>query len=46
MNIQQLKVFREVMKSGSLNRAAKNLHRSQPAISASLKGLKNSIVEK
>ena len=43
MNIQQLKVFREVMKSGSLNSAAKNLHRSQPAISASLKSLENSL---
>ena len=43
MNIQQLKVFREVMKSGSLSKAAKNLHRSQPAISASLKSLEDSL---
>jgi DNA-binding transcriptional LysR family regulator len=43
MNIQQLKVFREVMKSGSLNGAAKTLHRSQPAITASLKNLENSL---
>lgn len=39
MNLQQLAVFREVMKTGSVSAAARNLHRTQPAISASLKAL-------
>ena len=43
MNIQQLKVFREIMKNGSLSSAAKSLHRSQPAISSSLKNLEDSL---
>ena len=43
MNIQQLKVFREIMKNGSLSSAAKSLNRSQPAISSSLKKLEDSL---
>ncbi|MVO17955.1 LysR family transcriptional regulator [Parasedimentitalea huanghaiensis] len=39
MNLQQLTVFREIMRSGSISQAARNLHRTQPAISASLKTL-------
>ncbi|WP_317054577.1 LysR family transcriptional regulator [Roseovarius rhodophyticola] len=39
MNLQQLTVFRDVMKTGSVSAAARNLHRTQPAISASLKAL-------
>ncbi|MEX0317919.1 MAG: LysR family transcriptional regulator [Ruegeria sp.] len=39
MNLQQLAVFREVMKTGSVSQAARNLHRTQPAVSASLKAL-------
>ncbi|UWQ91877.1 LysR family transcriptional regulator [Rhodobacteraceae bacterium M382] len=43
MNFQQLTVFREVMKTGSVSDAARNLHRTQPAISASLKALEASL---
>lgn len=43
MNLQQLAVFREVMKTGSVSAAAINLHRTQPAISASLKALEKSL---
>ncbi len=39
MNLQQLAVFREVMKTGSVSQAALNLRRTQPAVSASLKTL-------
>ncbi len=39
MNLQQLAVFREVMETGSVSAAARNLGRTQPAISASLKAL-------
>ncbi|WP_293573816.1 LysR family transcriptional regulator [Phaeobacter sp.] len=39
MNLQQLTVFREVMKTGSVSQAARNLHRTQPAVSASIKAL-------
>ncbi|MCP4790558.1 MAG: LysR family transcriptional regulator [Gammaproteobacteria bacterium] len=39
MNIKQLEVFREIMKQGSISAAAVALHRTQPAISASLKSL-------
>lgn len=39
MNLQQLAAFREVMKTGSVSQAARNLNRTQPAISASLKAL-------
>ncbi|MCP5072915.1 MAG: LysR family transcriptional regulator [Rhodobacteraceae bacterium] len=43
MNLQQLAVFREVMKTGSVSQAARNLHRTQPAASASLKALEESL---
>lgn len=43
MNLQQLSVFREVMKTGSVSAAARNLHRTQPAVSASLKALEASL---
>lgn len=43
MNLQQLTVFREVMKTGSVSQAARNLHRSQPAVSASLKTLEDDL---
>ncbi|EBA14726.1 transcriptional regulator, LysR family protein [Roseobacter sp. SK209-2-6] len=39
MNSQQLIVFREVMKTGSVSQAARNLHRTQPAVSASIRTL-------
>lgn len=43
MNLQQLTVFREIMKSGSISQAARNLHRTQPAVSASLKTLESDL---
>ncbi|MCP9483437.1 LysR family transcriptional regulator [Shimia sp. CNT1-13L.2] len=43
MNTQQLAVFREVMETGSVSAAARNLNRTQPAISASLKALEASL---
>ena len=43
MNLQQLSVFREFMKTGSVSAAARNLHRTQPAVSASLKALETSL---
>ncbi len=43
MNLQQLAVFREVMKTGSVSQAARNLHRTQPAVSASLKTLEEDL---
>ncbi len=43
MNINQMTVFREVMKSGSLSGAARNLGRTQPAISLTLKSLENDL---
>lgn len=43
MNLQQLAVFREVMKTGSVSDAARNLHRTQPAVSASLKALEAAV---
>ena len=43
MNLQQLAVFREIMNTGSMSAAARNLHRTQPAISASLKALEESL---
>ncbi|MGB0506512.1 MAG: LysR family transcriptional regulator [Pikeienuella sp.] len=43
MNLQQLTVFREIMKTGSVSQAARNLHRTQPAVSASLKTLETEL---
>ena len=43
MNFQQLAVFREIMKAGSISQAARNLHRTQPAVSASLKTLEEDL---
>lgn len=43
MNLQQLAVFREVMETGSVSAAARNLGRTQPAVSASLKTLEDSL---
>lgn len=37
MNLRQLEVFHAIMKSGSVTGAARNLHVSQPAVSAVLK---------
>ncbi|MEP2718725.1 LysR family transcriptional regulator [Pseudophaeobacter sp.] len=43
MNSQQLSVFREVMKTGSVSQAARNLHRTQPAISATIRTLEQDL---
>ncbi|MDM8167686.1 LysR family transcriptional regulator [Roseovarius sp.] len=43
MNLQQLAVFREIMNTGSMSAAARNLHRTQPAVSAALKALEDSL---
>lgn len=41
MNFQQLNAFCEVMKTGSVSQAARNLGRTQPAISLSIKSLED-----
>jgi DNA-binding transcriptional LysR family regulator len=43
MNIKQLTAFREVMQAGSVSAAARNLHRTQPAISALISNLESEI---
>lgn len=43
MNLQQLAVFREIMTTGSMSAAARNLHRTQPAVSAALKTLEDTL---
>ncbi|MGB7243131.1 MAG: LysR family transcriptional regulator, partial [Sulfitobacter sp.] len=43
MNFKQLTAFREVMLTGSFSGAARNLHRTQPAISAQIAGLEQDI---
>ena len=43
MNLQQLAVFREIMNTGSMSAAARNLNRTQPAVSAALKALETSL---
>lgn len=43
MNLQQLAVFREIMNTGSMSAAARNLNRTQPAVSAALKALEASL---
>ncbi|KIC17155.1 MULTISPECIES: LysR family transcriptional regulator [unclassified Leisingera] len=43
MNSHQLAVFREVMKTGSVSQAARNLHRTQPAVSAAIKTLEEEL---
>ncbi len=43
MNLWHLEVFREVMLTNSVTRAARNLGRTQPAVSASISGLEDDI---
>lgn len=43
MNIKQLKAFKEVMITGSVSKAASNLFRTQPAISAQLTSLEEEV---
>ena len=43
MNLMHLTVFREVMETGSISQAARQLGRTQPAISLAIKGLEKSL---
>ena len=43
MNFKQLNAFREVMLAGSVSAAARNLHRTQPAISSQISSLEEEI---
>lgn len=43
MDLKQLKAFREVMLTGSVTQAARNLRRTQPAISAQIARLENDV---
>ncbi len=43
MKIMQMKAFHEIMLTGSVSAAARNLHRSQPAISSLVAGLEDDL---
>lgn len=43
MNLNQLRAFREVMLTGSVSEAARNLRRTQPAISAQIAALEDNL---
>ncbi len=43
MNLRQIQAFKEVMLTGSVTQAARNLGRTQPAISSLISGLEKSI---
>lgn len=43
INLTNLRVFREIMKTGSMSEAARNLNRTQPAISLALKNLETAL---
>ena len=43
LNFKQLRAFREVMLTGSVSEAARNLYRTQPAISSLIAGLEDEI---
>ena len=43
MNLKQLSAFREVMLTGSMSEAARNLYRTQPAISAMIASLEDDV---
>ena len=43
MNLKQLSAFREVMLTGSVSEAARNLYRTQPAISAMVASLEDDV---
>ncbi len=43
LNLKQLSAFREVMLTGTVSEAARNLYRTQPAISSLIAGLENDI---
>lgn len=41
LTLLQLQIFREVMQTGSMSEAARNLNKTQPAVSLTLKGLED-----
>ncbi len=43
INLKQLLAFREVMLTGSVSEAARNLHRTQPAVSAQIASLEEKV---
>ncbi len=43
MNLRQLKAFQEVMLTGSVSKAARNIGRTQPAISSLITGLEGAV---
>lgn len=43
MNLRQLEAFREVMRTGSVSKAARNMNRTQPAISSLIAGLETEV---
>ncbi|MEM7210110.1 MAG: LysR family transcriptional regulator [Pseudomonadota bacterium] len=43
MKISQIKAFREVMLTGSVSQAARNLHRTQPSVSALISSLETDL---
>lgn len=43
MNLRQLQAFQEVMLTGSVTEAARNMGRTQPAVSALIAGLEKSV---
>ncbi|MBY8865755.1 MULTISPECIES: LysR family transcriptional regulator [Streptomyces] len=43
MDLQRLRAFREVARELSFTRAARNLHYSQPTVTAQIKGLEESV---
>ena len=43
MNLKQMRAFQEVMATGSVSQAARNLHRTQPSISAAIASLEEDL---
>lgn len=43
MNLRQLRAFQEVMLTGSMTEAARNMGRTQPAVSALIVGLEGTV---
>ncbi len=43
MNLRQIQAFQEVMLTGSVTEAARNMRRTQPAISSLIAGLEKSV---
>jgi len=44
INLWQMTVIREIMKSGSISAAARELGRTQPALSATVKELEKNLI--